>query len=165
MMYVCLQLGLVVGSSAALKLKVPVRSEGDDVSKSTTKEDRAEVQKARAAAKNTFEFVTRLLADWNLWARNVIISEVAMAVEANAPAIGINNRDLHTFSEDLGTTERVRRLIPPEIPVVAASGVRSFQGMKRMREAGVDAVLVGEALSTAADPVAKFRELQGRETA
>ena len=87
--------------------------------------------------------------------------ELEAALAAGAPAIGINNRDLHTFSEDLGATERLRRLVPPEIPVVAASGVRTREDMQRMEAAGADAVLIGEALSTAADPAAKMRELRG----
>ena len=85
--------------------------------------------------------------------------ELVIALEAGAPAIGINNRDLHTFSEDLGTTERLRPLVPSEIAVVAASGVRSSDDMRRMKAAGVDAVLIGEALSTAADPAATILEL------
>lgn len=88
--------------------------------------------------------------------------ETAMALDAGARAIGINNRDLHTFEEDLGTTERLRRFIPDSVPVVAASGVRTREDMKRMEDCGVNAVLIGEALSSAADPQAKARELLGR---
>ena len=88
--------------------------------------------------------------------------EVSMALEAGAAAIGINNRNLHTFSEDLGTTERLRAAIPPSLPVVAASGVRTREDMQRMEACGVNAVLIGEALSAAADPQAKARELLGR---
>lgn len=88
-------------------------------------------------------------------------AELEAALGAGAPAIGINNRNLHTFREDLGTTERLRDLVPPGVPVVAASGVRTRGDMRRMEDAGVDAVLVGEALSTAADPAAKMRELLG----
>ena len=79
-----------------------------------------------------------------------------------APAIGINNRDLHTFEEDLTTTERLRPLVPAHVPVVAASGVRTRADMQRMEACEVDAVLIGEALSSAADPAAKLRELTGR---
>ena len=86
--------------------------------------------------------------------------EVEAALRAGANAIGINNRDLHTFREDLGTTERVRRSVPAGVAVAAASGVRSFRGMQRMKEAKVNAVLIGEALSTADDIPAKFAELQ-----
>ena len=89
-------------------------------------------------------------------------AEAEMALEAGAAAIGINNRNLHTFEEDLGTTERLRHTIPASIPVVAASGVRTREDMKRMEACGVNAVLIGEALSTAADPRSKARELLGR---
>ena len=89
-------------------------------------------------------------------------AEAEMALEAGAAAIGINNRNLHTFEEDLGTTERLRHTIPASIPIVAASGVRTREDMKRMEACGVNAVLIGEALSTAADPRAKARELLGR---
>ena len=88
-------------------------------------------------------------------------AELEAALAAGVRAIGINNRDLHTFREDLGTTERLRRLVPPGVAAVAASGVRTRADMRRMEAAGVDAVLIGEALSTAADPAAKMRELTG----
>lgn len=102
-------------------------------------------------------------ADWGIepFVEVTDEGELEAALAAGAPAIGINNRDLHTFSEDLGATERLRRLVPSEIPVVAASGVRTREDMQRMEEAGADAVLIGEALSTAADPAAKMRELRG----
>lgn len=90
-------------------------------------------------------------------------AELESALAAGARAVGINNRDLHTFREDLATTERIRHLVPPEVAVVAASGVRSFRGMKRMRAAKVDAVLIGEALCTAADPARALRQLSGDE--
>ena len=73
----------------------------------------------------------------------------------------INNRDLHTFVEDLSTTERLRPLIPPEIPVVAASGVRTRADLERVRACHVNAVLIGEALCTAADPAGAIRDLFG----
>ncbi len=89
-------------------------------------------------------------------------AEIQMALDAGAAAIGINNRNLHTFEEDLGTTERLKDRIPASIPVVAASGVRTRADMKRMQACGVNAVLIGEALSSAADPHARARELLGR---
>ncbi len=88
--------------------------------------------------------------------------ETSMALDAGAAAIGINNRNLHTFEEDLGTTERLRDKIPVSVPVVAASGVRTREDMRRMEACGVNAVLIGEALASAADPQAKARELLGR---
>ncbi len=110
--------------------------------------------------------LTELVAAGDEWGVEPFVevtdeAEIDAALAAGAPAIGINNRDLHTFGEDLGTTERLRRLVPADIPVVAASGVRAREDMQRMRDAGVDAVLIGEALSTAPDPAAKMRELLG----
>ena len=89
-------------------------------------------------------------------------AELRAALAVEAPAIGINNRDLHTFQEDLTTTERLRPLVPADVPIVAASGVRTRADMLRMEACEVDAVLIGEALSSATDPAAKLRELTGR---
>lgn len=71
--------------------------------------------------------------------------EVGRALAAGARIIGINNRDLRTFQVDLATTERLRPLIPPAVIVVAESGLHLTADIHRMRDLGVDAVLVGEA--------------------
>ncbi len=89
--------------------------------------------------------------------------ELETALAASAPAIGINNRDLHTFEEDLGTTERLRPLVPPEVALVAASGVRSREDLERMRACDVAAVLIGEALTRSGDPGATIAELCGED--
>ncbi len=65
--------------------------------------------------------------------------------------VGINNRDLRTFRVDLETTLRLRARIPPNVVVVSESGVREPADVRRLAEAGVDAVLVGETLVTAHD--------------
>ncbi len=75
--------------------------------------------------------------------------------------VGINNRDLATFRTALETTARIRPMIPPEIPVVSESGISTVADVERLAGAGVDAVLVGEALVTALDIGAKVRELSG----
>lgn len=85
--------------------------------------------------------------------------EVRRAVAIGAPIIGINNRDLGTFAVDLGTTERLRPLIPDRTIVVSESGIMSRADVERVATAGAQAVLVGEALVTAADPGAKVHEL------
>lgn len=79
----------------------------------------------------------------------------------NIRLIGINNRNLDTFLVTLETTENLRPLIPAEIPVVAESGIFTAADVARLARAGVDAVLVGEALITAPDMAAKVRELSG----
>ena len=84
--------------------------------------------------------------------------EVATAVEAGAQVIGVNNRDLRTFTVDLGLTERLRKVIPSDLVLVAESGIRTVDDARRMREAGADAILVGESLMRAEDPAARIRE-------
>jgi indole-3-glycerol phosphate synthase len=73
--------------------------------------------------------------------------------------VGINNRDLATFTLSLETTERLRPLIPAGITVVAESGIFTAADVARLERVGVDAILVGEALITAPDIAAKVREL------
>jgi len=85
--------------------------------------------------------------------------ETRVAIEAGAEVVGVNHRDLRTFEVDLGLTERLRPLIPDTVPLVAESGIRSIDDARRMRESGADAILVGEMLMRAADPVACLREL------
>jgi indole-3-glycerol phosphate synthase len=75
--------------------------------------------------------------------------------------IGINNRNLATFDISLTTTERLRPMIPPEIMVVAESGISTASDVDRLANADVEAILVGEALITSDDIGAKVRELSG----
>lgn len=86
-------------------------------------------------------------------------AEMSQALLAGAAIIGINNRDLHTFNADINTTRRLRLLAPPEVIVVSESGLKTPDDIKKMRECKVDAVLVGEALVTAADIPARIKEL------
>ena len=79
----------------------------------------------------------------------------------NIKLVGINNRDLSTFNVSLETAERLRPLIPPGITVVAESGIFTAADVARLEKAGVDAILVGEALITAPDIGAKVKELSG----
>jgi indole-3-glycerol phosphate synthase len=88
-------------------------------------------------------------------------AELGRALIAGASLIGINNRDLRTFEVDLAITERLRPLVPPEVTVVAESGISTRADVQRLESLGVDAVLIGEALVTAPDPAAKIRELMG----
>ncbi|MGQ9628082.1 MAG: indole-3-glycerol phosphate synthase TrpC [Anaerolineae bacterium] len=88
--------------------------------------------------------------------------ELSRALPLKPGIIGINNRDLSTFQVNLETTFRLCPLIPAGTLVVSESGIRNRQDVERLGEAGVDAVLVGEALVAAADVVRKVRELAGR---
>lgn len=86
-------------------------------------------------------------------------NEVETALLSGAEIVGINNRDLNTFSVDIDTTRRLRPLIPQQRIVVAESGIRSRSDVEKLEEWGIDAMLVGEALVTAHDVIAKIREL------
>jgi indole-3-glycerol phosphate synthase len=85
--------------------------------------------------------------------------ELTKALLAGAGIIGINNRDLNTFKVDTDVTRRLRLLVSAENIVVSESGIHGREDMKKMRECKVDAVLVGEALLTAADISAMVKEL------
>ena len=87
--------------------------------------------------------------------------EVERAVLSGAEIIGINNRDLNTFTVDITTTRRLRPLIPQERIVISESGIKSKRDIEKLGKWGVDAVLVGEALVTASDVMAKMKELLG----
>ena len=86
-------------------------------------------------------------------------AEMAAALEAGATVIGVNNRDLRTFHEDLGTFERLAPLAPPDVTLVAESAVRSPEDARRMADAGAHALLVGEALVRSGTVVETARAL------
>lgn len=86
-------------------------------------------------------------------------AEVARALDSGAEVIGINNRDLKTFKVDIKTTRRLRPLIPAGYTVVSESGIRSGENVAELKGWGINAILVGETLVTAADIPAKMREI------
>jgi indole-3-glycerol phosphate synthase len=85
--------------------------------------------------------------------------ELAVALDSGAEIIGINNRDLNTFKVDLHTTRRLRKLIPDDKIVVSESGIRGRDDVIKLREWGINAALIGEALVTARDIPGKIKEL------
>lgn len=87
--------------------------------------------------------------------------EAEMAIRARARIIGVNNRNLKDFSVDTGNSRRMRELIPENILFVSESGVKGPEDIRILREAGADAVLIGETLMRAADKSAKLAELKG----
>jgi indole-3-glycerol phosphate synthase len=87
--------------------------------------------------------------------------EVEAAVEAGAEVIGINNRDLHSLEVDLATTYRLLADIPAGTVVVAESGITRHEDVRELEGAGIDAILVGEAIMGADEPATAIRELLG----
>jgi indole-3-glycerol phosphate synthase len=88
-------------------------------------------------------------------------AEVDRAVECGASIIGVNNRDLKTFRTDLAVAEALAPRIPAATVSIGESGVSSVEGATRMRLAGYDAILVGEALVRSSDPAAFVGALKG----
>lgn len=86
--------------------------------------------------------------------------EMARAAAAGATVIGINNRDLKTFTVDLAVTERLAPLAPEGAAIVAESGVFGPADVERLRRAGAHAVLVGEGLIIAPDRAEAVRTLR-----
>jgi indole-3-glycerol phosphate synthase len=78
--------------------------------------------------------------------------ELRIAVMAGGTLIGVNNRDLRTFAVDLGTSLDLIPRIPPLVTAVAESGLSEAGHLARLRAIRCDAVLIGEALMTSANP-------------
>ena len=89
---------------------------------------------------------------------------VARVLEAGATLIGVNNRDLRTFEVDLQHTIRLRRKIPDECMLVGESGIRTADDVRRLDDAGVDAILVGESLMRQPDIGAAVESLMDYQT-
>ncbi|HXV76646.1 MAG TPA: indole-3-glycerol phosphate synthase TrpC [Candidatus Polarisedimenticolaceae bacterium] len=88
--------------------------------------------------------------------------DLARAVDAGATIVGLNSRDLDTFRVDLSRTISLRATVPAGLIAVAESGVETAEDARRVREAGFDAVLVGEALMRADDPRQLIEAWTGR---
>jgi indole-3-glycerol phosphate synthase len=86
-------------------------------------------------------------------------AELDRALRLATPLVGINNRNLRTFEVSLETTLALLPHVPPERLLVTESGILAREDVKRMREAGVGAFLVGEAFMRAPDPGTALAEL------
>jgi len=87
--------------------------------------------------------------------------ELEQALAIDPMIIGINNRNLADFSVKLETTLELHALIPKGKVIVSESGIHTRDDVKKLEGVGVNAILVGEALVTSADPALKIRELLG----
>lgn len=85
--------------------------------------------------------------------------ELDLAIAAGADIIGVNNRNLSTFEVTLETSLRLAPRMPSNALLVAESGIHSAEDVRRLREAGYTAFLVGEHLMKAGDPASALREL------
>jgi len=138
--------------------------------------DAAQIWEARAGGADAVLLIVAALSDMLLSeligvARDIGVDaiveahtseEVRTALDAGADIVGVNNRDLATFTTDLSVAESVAGMFPSGVVTIAESGVSDVGGARRMRDAGYDAILVGEALVRADDPAAFVRSLKGR---
>jgi indole-3-glycerol phosphate synthase len=88
--------------------------------------------------------------------------ELDKSLQAGASLVGINNRDLLTFTVSLQTTLDLVKDIPEDRTVVSESGIRTRADVVKLQQAGVDAVLVGESLMREKDIGKKLKELLGK---
>ena len=88
-------------------------------------------------------------------------TEVERALKSGARIVGVNNRDLKTFTVNTENSVRLRKLVPPEILFVSESGIKTAEDIALLRENGTDAVLIGETLMRAPDKKQMLRALNG----
>ena len=88
-------------------------------------------------------------------------TEIETAVKIGAKIIGVNNRDLKTFSVDTGNSAHLRGLVPPDRIFVSESGIQTASDVDGLRRIGANAALIGETLMRAPDKKSKLDELRG----
>jgi indole-3-glycerol phosphate synthase len=87
--------------------------------------------------------------------------EVERAKKAGARIIGVNNRDLKTFTVDVTTSVRLRNLVPSDTVYVSESGIKTPEDVQKLKENGTDAVLIGETFMRSENKVEALRWLNG----
>lgn len=88
-------------------------------------------------------------------------SEVKMALDAGARVIGVNNRDLKTFTVDINNSARLRKLVPADRIFVSESGIKTAADIANLRANGTNAVLIGETLMRSENKKKMLDELRG----
>jgi indole-3-glycerol phosphate synthase len=135
--------------------------------------DEYQVREAAVAGADAVLLIVRILSDGELAAFYKLAKGLGLgclvevhtaddlqrALAAGAKLIGINNRDLATFEVDIETTLALMPRVPKGVHVVSQSGISRPDQVKRLFDAGVAAIQVGESLMRADDPGAKIREL------
>lgn len=137
--------------------------------------DPYQIYEARAAGADAILLIVRILTNTQLESFLSITrslgmaalvethneEEIRRALDCGAHIIGINNRDLATFTVDINTTLRLRRLVPGGHVLVSESGIHTREHVQILEDGGIDALLVGEALISSNGIVEKIQELLG----
>lgn len=135
--------------------------------------DPYQIYEARAAGADAILLIVRVLSDKELedfletthaLGMKALVEthnkeEISRALGAGAHIIGINNRDLGNFSENVDLTLDLRKHVPGGNVLVSESGIRTREHVRRLDDGGIDAVLIGEALVTSKNIAGKIREL------
>ncbi|MGI8908331.1 MAG: indole-3-glycerol phosphate synthase TrpC [Candidatus Sumerlaeaceae bacterium] len=142
--------------------------------------DEYQVYEARDAGAAAILLITSILDKYQLVDYRELANELGMdaltevhleaeadrAAELGARIIGINNRDLRTFSVDLKQTQKIMRLLGAPLPgymFVAESGIQTYEHVQQLSSFGVDAILVGETLMREPKPGTALQKLMGRD--
>ncbi len=137
------------------------------------------VYEARAAGADAVLLIAAILSDRELRDLRLLAEELGMgalvevhseeelerAIASEARMIGVNNRDLRSFDVEFETTVHLKRCMPAGVISVSESGIATRDHVNRLREAGVDAMLVGESLMRQDDPAEACRSLLGNASA
>jgi indole-3-glycerol phosphate synthase len=86
-------------------------------------------------------------------------AELVRALGLPSPLMGVNNRDLRTFTTDLGVTERLADMVPPGRLLISESGVKTPADITRLRGCGARGFLIGESLMRSENPIESVRSL------
>jgi indole-3-glycerol phosphate synthase len=86
------------------------------------------------------------------------LSEMERALDLGADLIGINNRNLQTFTTDLTTTEKLAEEVPDDVILVSESGLKDTADAQKALDSGVNAILIGETLMRHDDPTRAVEE-------
>ncbi len=113
----------------------------------------------RIQLEDFFVLATELNMDVLIETHNEQELDIVLERIPQAKLIGINNRDLKTFSTDLGVTERLGKRIPADKLIVSESGIHKREDVVRISEAGAQAMLIGESLLRAHSIEEKIKEL------
>ncbi|CAG8516140.1 10057_t:CDS:1 [Ambispora gerdemannii] len=139
--------------------------------------DTYQIMEARIYGADTVLLIVAILSDQKLlelykFAKNLGMEplvevnneeEMKRATNLGAKVIGVNNRNLHTFSVDMQTTSRLAEMVPKGVILVALSGITGRQDVIEYLDQGVGALLIGEALMRAEDKRAFIHEILGLE--
>ena len=87
--------------------------------------------------------------------------EIKKALNCNAKIIGINNRDLKTFTVDINTSLKLRKFIPENKILISESGIKTAQDIKMLKDAGFNGALIGESMMLSKDKKQFLSELRG----